>query len=51
MFFYSFQIKTTQKPSKQAAAKIFLSNVYVIDATCFDECFISHMIKGARYFL
>ena len=29
----------THKPSKAAAVKKFFSSVYVIDATCFDECF------------
>ena len=27
-----------------------LSSVYVIDATCFDECFLFHVIAGRRYF-
>ena len=26
------------------------SSVYVIDATCFDECFLFHVISGTRYF-
>ena len=26
------------------------SSVYVIDATCFDECFLFHVIAGRRYF-
>ena len=38
-FFYSVRIETTHKPSKVPAAKFFFSNVYVIDATYFDECF------------
>ena len=33
-----------------AAAKHFSSSVYVIDATCFDECFLFHVITGRRYF-
>ena len=37
--FYSVQIETTHKPSKVAAAKNVFSSVYVIDATCLDECF------------
>ena len=27
-----------------------LSRVYVIDATCFDECFLFHVIAGRSYF-
>ena len=27
-----------------------LSSVYVIDATCFDKCFLFHVIAGRRYF-
>ena len=27
-----------------------LSSVYVIDAICFDECFLFHVIAGRRYF-
>ena len=26
------------------------SSVYVIDATCFDGCFLFHVIAGRRYF-
>ena len=32
--------KKTHKPPKAAAAKNLSSSVYVIDATCFDECFL-----------
>ena len=49
-FFYSVQIETNPKPSKEAAAKNFFFGLYVIDATCFDECFLSHVISGRRYF-
>ena len=48
--FYSVQIETTHKPSKVAAAKIYFFSVYVIDATCFDECFLIHVITGRRFF-
>ena len=27
-----------------------LSSVHVVDATCFDECFLFHVITGRRYF-
>ena len=40
----------THKPSKAAAAKMVLSSVYVADATCFEECFLFHVITGRRYF-
>ena len=39
-FYYSVRIETTHKPSKLAAVKNFFSSVYVVDATCFDECFL-----------
>ena len=29
---------------------MFFSSVYVIDANCFDECFLFHVIAGRRYF-
>ena len=29
---------------------MFFSIVYVIDATCFDKCFLFHVIAGRRYF-
>ena len=48
--FYSIRIETTRKPSKEAAAKNVFSSVYVIDATCLDECFLSHVISRRRYF-
>ena len=34
---------------KQQLQKIF-SPVCVIHATCFDECFLFHVITGRRYF-
>ena len=48
---YSVQIETTRKPSKGAAAKKTKKNktkkngsVYVEDTTCFDECFLFHVV-------
>ena len=38
---YSVRIEMTYKPSKVAAAKKLFSSVYVMDATCSDECFYS----------
>ena len=48
--FYSTWIETSHKPSKVAAAKDFLPNVYVIGTACFDECFLFHVIIGRHYF-
>ena len=49
--FYSVEFKTTQKPSKVAAAKGFSPLcVYVIDATCFDKCFLFHVITRRHCF-
>ena len=38
------------EPSKVVAAKIFFSSVYVIDATCFDEYLLFHVVTGGHYF-
>ena len=56
---YSVRIKTTHNPSKVAAAVcicvlyvyMFFYSVYVVDATCFNECFLFHVITGKHYFL
>ena len=50
-FFCSLGKERTHKPSKVAAAKTFFSSVYVIDTTCFDECFFFHVITRRHYFL
>ena len=50
-FFYSASKETTHKPSKVAAAKNFSSRAHVIDTSCFDECFLFHLITGSRCFL
>ena len=34
-----------------AAAKKSFASVYIIDTTCFDECFLFHVITGRYYFL
>ena len=49
--FYSVRKETPHKHVKVAAARKFLSSVYIIDTTCFDECFLFHMITGRHYFL
>ena len=41
-FFHSVRIETIHKSSKEAVAKMFFPSVYVIDATCFDDCFLFH---------
>ena len=41
---------TTHKPWKEATAKKFFSSIYVLDATCFDKCFLSHVTSERRYF-
>ena len=49
--FFSFSKETTNEPSEVAAAKIFSSNVHVLDTTCFDECFLFHLITGSNWSL
>ena len=49
-FFYSVSKETTHKTSKVAATKNFSSSVYVVDTTCFDECFLFHLITGVIVF-
>ena len=50
-FFSSVSKETTHKPSKVAAAKTFRQCVHVIDTTCFDGCFLFHLITGSYCFL
>ena len=40
----------SHKPLKVTAAKSFPS-VSTIDTTCFNECFLFHVITGRHYFL
>ena len=51
-FPYSLQNERTHEPSKVAPAKNFFifSIVYVIDITCFDKCFLFHVINGRHCF-
>ena len=42
-FFTMSEKERTHEPSKVAAAKNLFSSVYVIDAACFDECFLFHV--------
>ena len=42
----------SQEPLKVAAAKRSFQNVYIIDTTSFDECFLFHVITGSeRHYL
>ena len=41
----------SQKPLRAAAAKTFLPSACIIDTTCFDECFLFHVITGWHFFL
>ena len=45
------QIKTTQKPTKVIAEKKFFSSGYVVDITCFEECFLFQVINERHYLL
>ena len=47
---YSVRIEAAHKPSKVAAAKKLFSSVYVINAICFNECFLFHVVTGRHYF-
>ena len=42
-FFYSVRKETFHKPLKVAGGKKSFSSVYIIDLTCFDECFLLHV--------
>ena len=49
--FYSIWKEAFHKPLKLRAAKKSVPSVYIIDKTCFDECFFFHIITGKIYFL
>ena len=50
-FFYSALTETNQKPSKVGPARNPVLSLYVTGTTCFDECFLLHVITGKQYFL
>ena len=50
MSFFTMSEKKNSQTFKIAAAKSFFSNVYVIDTTCFDECFLFHVSTRSYYF-
>ena len=45
------QKKNVSQIFKKAAAKKSFSSMYINDTTCFDECFLFHVITGGHYFL
>ena len=40
----------SHKPLKVAAAKKSFPSVFIIDTTCYDECFLFHVITGRHHF-
>ena len=48
--FCSVWKETSRKPLKVAAAKKSFPSVCTIYTTCFDECFVFHVICGRHYF-
>ena len=49
--FYSVWKETSHKPLKVTTAKNTFPNMYIIGRTCFDLCFLFHVITGKHYFL
>ena len=47
---YSVWKETSHKPLKVAAAKKYFPNVYIIDTTFFDKCFLFYVITRRHYF-
>ena len=47
---YSVSKEASQKPLKAAAAKKSFPNVFIIDTTCFHECFLFYVITGNSTF-
>ena len=46
----SFLICPNQNESQTFKSSRFFFSVYAIDTTCFDKCFLFHLITGRRYF-
>ena len=46
---YSVWKETPHKPLKAATAKKYFPSVYIIDTTCFDECFLFRVITGIHF--
>ena len=49
LFFCSVWKEITRKPLKIAASKIIFFSVYLTGKTCFDECFLFHVITGWHF--
>ena len=47
--FFLFSQKRRLRPSKVATVKNFYCSVHVIGRTCFDECFLFHLITGSLF--
>ena len=48
-FLYSVWEETIHKSSKVETGKKISSSAYVIGTTCFDKCFLFHMITGRHF--
>ena len=48
--FYSISKEASHKPLKVATAKKSFPSVFVIDVTCFDECFLFHVMTENSIF-
>ena len=46
---YSVWKETLHKPLKVATAKKYFLSVHIIDTTCFDDCFLFHIITGRHF--
>ena len=49
-FPYSISKEASQKPLKVAAGKKSFPSVFMIDTTCFDECFSFHLMTANSIF-
>ena len=49
--FYSVWKETSHKPLKVTTAKNNFPSMYIIDKTCFNLCFLFHVVTGRHYFL
>ena len=49
-FFY-LEMQKDSQTFKSCSCKKFFPSVYVIGATCFNECFLLHVIIGTPHFL
>ena len=49
--FYSISKETSQEPLRVVGAKKSFLSVFIIDVTCFKECFLLHVITGNNVFI